>query len=42
MRTMIERATAEAIEAARRGDTWLAEFSLAMLAIIALVAAECE
>jgi len=42
MRTMIEMATVEAIEAARRGDTWLAEFSLAMLVIIALVAVDCE
>jgi len=42
MRTLIERATADAIEAARRGDTWLAEFMLAYLEIVALVAAECE
>jgi len=42
MRTIIEMATADAIEALRDGDAWLAEFQLALLAMIAAVAVECE
>jgi len=39
---MIEMATHNAIEAKRQGHTWLAEFWLAYLLIVALVAVECE